>query len=111
MRSVFALLIASTVTFAACAPASSPDVAIHSVHACTGALPDGGRFSCIEIEGTGMPTCNGGTLTDGPCDRSGTTGGCVVAQGAEMITTWYFDASTSTVQQLCGSIGGTFVAP
>jgi hypothetical protein len=54
---------------------------------------------------------NGGTWKDGPCDKTGTVGGCKTTDTMLMLTStdWFFDPFTTTaIMQGCA---GTFIAP
>lgn len=54
------------------------------------------------------------TFASAPCSHDGALGGCRLLQGGVTVTSWYYQMGPFTsadIQQLCTSVGATFVAP
>lgn len=79
-----------------------------------------GTAICAEYDGpdaraaaASLCSSYGGAYSEsGICDRAGTVGGCVIADGPAMLTAWFFAPSTAEgVEANCTSNGGTFLTP
>lgn len=53
-------------------------------------------------------------FANGPCSRTGATGGCSLVVAGTTTTTWYYDQASeprSKVEMLCAMVGEEFVPP
>jgi hypothetical protein len=67
-----------------------------------------------DVVATYKTACTKGTWKDGPCDRTGSVGGCQDPTGASLkltITNWFFAPSTTAMVMAGCTSPATFVTP
>lgn len=86
------------------------------IQSCTHVNNDGELDECLEIfDASSQPVLDacaadeGATVSDDPCPRAGSEGGCQFGAGEVCYVVWGYDASD--YQAGCEMLGGTYLPP